>query len=151
MLCRASYLACFMLFGIVASIPAHAQAADDVAGIQRTALDFEEGWYEGDVPRMARALHPQFVMRHVHTNGTTGESVLDQNITAAELLQWTQAGRGKVPPARRKHDIRVLDIYNNAASAKIATWYGVDYLQLAKWNGRWVIVSVLWGKDPSAG
>jgi hypothetical protein len=41
-------------------------------------------------------------------------------------------------------DVRILDIYRGAASARVdaSTW--VDYLQLAKWNGRWVIVNVLW-------
>lgn len=124
--------------------------SSDETAIRQTALDFEEGWYEGDADRMARALHPNFVMRHVGTNSATGESILDQNLTAQELIDRTRAGRGKVPPARRKHDITVLDIYENAASAKIIAWYGVDYLQLAKWNGRWVIVNVLWSRNPPA-
>lgn len=28
----------------------------------------------------------------------------------------------------------------------MATW--IDYMHLAKWNGRWVIVNVLWENDP---
>lgn len=129
-----------------AQMPA-APLASDVNAIQQTALDFEEGWYEGDAERMARALHPQFVMRHVGTENA-GKSVLDQNITAPELIAFTRAGRGKVPPERRRHDITVLDVYQNAATAKIIAWYGVDYLQLAKWNGQWLIMSVVWGKNP---
>ena len=42
----------------------------------------------------------------------------------------------------------ILDIFGNAASAKaiMADW--IDYLQLAKVDGRWVIVNVLWEKKP---
>ena len=42
----------------------------------------------------------------------------------------------------------MLDVYENAASAKIiaATW--IDYLHLARWNGQWKIVNVLWELKP---
>jgi Putative lumazine-binding len=40
--------------------------------------------------------------------------------------------------------LRILDIYGGAASARVrgATW--VDYMHLAKFNGRWRIINVLW-------
>jgi hypothetical protein len=130
-------------------VPCPASPDADIAGICQTALDFEEGWYEGDADRMARALHPNFLMRHIGANPDNGSSVLDQSMSAQDLIDWTRAGRGKVPPDRRRHDITVFDVFQNAASAKIIAWYGVDYLQLGKWNGRWVIVNVLWGKNPA--
>ena len=45
-------------------------------------------------------------------------------------------------------DVTVLDIFGNAASAKIIASDWIDYLHLAKWNGRWVIVNVLWEVKP---
>ncbi len=36
----------------------------------------------------------------------------------------------------------------NAAVAKVIASDWVDYLELAKWNGRWVIVNVLWESKP---
>jgi hypothetical protein len=44
--------------------------------------------------------------------------------------------------------VTILDIYGSAASAKIYASGWVDYLHLAKWNGRWVIVNVLWELHP---
>jgi hypothetical protein len=35
-----------------------------------------------------------------------------------------------------------------AASARIDASSWVDYLQLAKWRGRWVIINVLWELKP---
>lgn len=99
--------------------------------------------------RTAWRVHPNFVMRHIGQNPENGTSVLDQDITAQELLERTRAGKGNVSPKRRRHDIMVFDVFQNAASAKIIAWYGVDYLQLGKWNGRWMIVNVLWGIDSS--
>ena len=65
------------------------------------------------------------------------------------VVLGTRAGGGKdIPAANRRKDVRILDIYQNAASAKIDASDWVDYLHLAKWNGRWVIVNVLWELHP---
>jgi len=69
--------------------------------------------------------------------------------TAMSLVLGTRAGGGKdTPVADRRKDVTIFDIYQNAASAKIYASGWVDYLHLAKWNGRWVIVNVLWELHP---
>src|SRR5262249_46471729 len=41
-----------------------ANASDEVrAAIKQTALDYIEGWYEGDAERMERAVHPELAKR----------------------------------------------------------------------------------------
>ena len=65
------------------------------------------------------------------------------------LVLGTRAGGGKdIPVAERRKDVTIFDIYQNAASAKIEASSWVDYLHLAKWNGRWLIVNVLWELRP---
>lgn len=46
---------------------------------------------------------------------------------------------------------RILDLYQNAGAARITMAGWVDYLQLAKVDGRWVIVNVLWERKPAEG
>jgi len=124
-----------------------AQSAADSSGIRQAALDYIEGYYEGDGARMERALHPELAKRIVRTN-EQGRSQLGQ-MSAMSLVLGTRAGGGKdIPAANRRKDVRILDIYQNAASAKIDASDWVDYLHLAKWNGRWVIVNVLWELHP---
>ena len=41
-------------------------------------------------------------------------------------------------------EVKILDVYENAAVVRIDGPQWVDYLQMAKWNGEWVIVNVLW-------
>jgi hypothetical protein len=124
-----------------------AQSPADSAGIRAAALDYIEGYYDGDGGRMERALHPELAKRIVRTN-EQGRSQLGQ-MSAMSLVQGTRAGGGKdTPPAERHKDVTILDIYQNAASAKIYASGWVDYLHLAKWNGRWVIVNVLWELHP---
>ncbi len=125
----------------------HAQTAADSNGIRQAALDYIEGYYEGDGARMERALHPELAKRIVRTNDQ-GRSQLQQ-MSAMSLVLGTRAGGGKdTPVADRRKDVTIFDIYQNAASAKIYASGWVDYLHLAKWNGRWVIVNVLWELHP---
>lgn len=124
-----------------------AQTAADSNAIRQAALDYIEGYYEGDGARMERALHPELAKRIVRTN-EQGRSQLGQ-MSAMSLVVGTRAGGGKdTPIADRRKDIKIFDIYRGAASAKIDASDWIDYLHLAKWNGRWVIVNVLWEMHP---
>ena len=123
------------------------QSRSDSAAIRQTALDYIQGWYTGDAARMERAVHPELAKRIVQTD-SLGRIRIDQQ-SAMTLVMGTRMGYGKsTPQADRHDDVRILDIYRNAASARVNASYWVDYLQLAKWHGRWVIVNVLWELKP---
>ncbi|HWA41212.1 MAG TPA: nuclear transport factor 2 family protein [Gemmatimonadales bacterium] len=135
-----SYLAGLLL---AASPSRHltAQTPADSAAIKATALDYIDGYYTGDAARMERALHPDLAKRIVNTD-QNGRSRLGQ-MSAMSLVQGTRAGGGK-DEANKREDVRILDIFQNTASVRIDAGTWVDYLHVAKWNGRWVIVNVLW-------
>ncbi len=126
-----------------------AQTAADTAAIRATSMDYIEGWYAGDAARMERALHPELAKRIVRTDPVSGQSRIDTQ-SAMTLVNGTRAGGGTRTPAdKQQKDYTLLDNYRNAAVAKIVAGQWVDYLQLAKWNGRWVIVNVLWELRPA--
>jgi hypothetical protein len=79
--------------------PAHAQAADDSAGIRQVAFDYIEGWYTGDGARMERAIHPELAKRIVTTNPQNKRSDLGQK-GALTLVQGTRGGGGRQTPGR---------------------------------------------------
>jgi len=146
----------FLLVVILALCAHRAEAqttnasAADQAAIKQTALDYIEGWYEGNAERMERALHPELAKRIARTNPQNGQSRLDQ-MSALSLVQGTKRGGGKnTPEERRQKDVTILDVYQNAASVKVVASDWIDYLHVAKFNGRWVIVNVLWELKPSA-
>ena len=139
-----------MLVWCAASVRAQSPTGSeaDRAAIKQTALDYIEGWYEGDAERMERALHPELAKRIVRTN-QQGQSRLDQ-MSAMSLVQGTRRGGGKqTPKDKQLKEVAILDIFQSAASAKIIASDWVDYLHLARWNGRWVIVNVLWELKPA--
>ena len=126
----------------------HAQTTTDSSSIRATALDYVEGWYEGNPERMGRALHPELVKRIVASDTATKRSVLE-NMGASALVNGTRHGWGKQTPRdRQQKDVTILDIFGNAASVKAVMADWIDYLHLAKVDGRWVIVNVLWELKP---
>jgi hypothetical protein len=131
-----------------AAPPARAQTAAESAAIRATALDYAEGWYAGDGERMGRALHPELVKRILVSDTATGRSFV-QTMGATALVNGTRHGYGKSTPAdRQQKDVTVLDVFGNAAIAKVVMADWVDYLQLVRVDGRWLIVNVLWERKP---
>lgn len=127
---------------------ARAQSGADSAAIRATALDYIEGWYTADAARMERAVHPELAKRIVNRNPQNRRNTLGQQ-SAMTLVQNTRNEGGKdTPPEQMRKDVRILDMFENTASVRIdaSTW--VDYLHVARWNGRWVIVNVLWENRP---
>jgi hypothetical protein len=126
------------------ALPIGAQTAADSAAIRATALDYIDGWWTGDADRMERALHPDLAKRIINVNPQNGRASLGHQ-SAMTLVQGVRRGGGKdTPAAQRKSDVRILDIFGNTSSVKVDAGVWIDYLHVAKWNGRWVIVNVLW-------
>ena len=124
-----------------------AQSAADSAAIRATALDYIDGWYAADGPRMERSLHPELAKRNVFSD-SAGRSRLIQ-MSAMTLVQSTRMGGGsRIPAAQRSDSVKILDIFGGAASVRVraATW--VDYMHLARYNGQWRILNVLWENEP---
>jgi hypothetical protein len=136
-----------VLLSFIALSTAQPRAEDPEAkAIRQTALDYIEGWYEGNVERMTRALHPALVKRIVVTD--RGVSRLD-DMGASKLIAGVRAGYGKeTPKDKQLKEVTILDRYENAAAVKIIASDWIDYLQVGKVDGRWVIVNVLWEKKP---
>jgi len=136
---------CIMFLAVASN--ANAQSTTDSAAIKQAALDYIEGWYEGNAERMERALHPELAKRIVRSN-QQGNSRLDQ-MSAMTLVQGTKRGGGKnTPKEKQLKEVTVLDVFENAASVKIVASDWIDYLHMAKFNGQWVIVNVLWELKP---
>ncbi|HUP90386.1 MAG TPA: nuclear transport factor 2 family protein [Longimicrobiales bacterium] len=128
---------------IAMAAKAEAQTAQDSADIRATALNYVNGWYAGDGARMESSLHPELAKRIVTTNAG-GQSRLDQ-MSALSLVSGTRSNGGNTtPPDKQVRDIKILDIFENTASVRADMSGWIDYMHIARANGRWVIVNVLW-------
>jgi hypothetical protein len=124
-----------------------AQTDADRDAIKRTALNYAEGWYEGNAEKMESALSPDLAKRIVRTNDK-GQSGLGQ-MTAMSLVQGTRGGSGKsTPKEEQQKDITILDMMTDSATVKLEMRDWVDYMHIGRMNGKWVIVNVLWEMKP---
>ena len=136
------------LFLLSAIAIAQSGTSNDDDAIKKTALDYIEGWYAGDAMRMERALHPELAKRMISTDPETGRSQFN-HMGAMTLVQRTGEGIGKkIPQDRQSKEVTILDRYNNAAVVKIVASDWIDYLEVAKFNGDWKIINVLWELKP---
>lgn len=131
-----------LLLAIVIAAPSlFAQTTDEVK-IRRAALDYAESWYAGDAEQMKRALHPELAKR-IAKNGA-----LDQ-MNAERLIASVGAGSGKKTPAEKQlKDVKILDVFGNAASVRLEMSGWIDYMHLARFGDEWKIVNVLWELKP---
>ena len=131
-----------LLVLLLAAAPLAAQSAADSAAIVATAHDYIDGFYTGNPERMDRALSPDLAKRIVRVRD--GQSTVN-NMTKEQLVGITTRKAGSpTPESERRSDVVITNIFGNAATARIdaSTW--VDFVQLGKVDGRWVIINVLW-------
>jgi hypothetical protein len=109
--------------------------------ITQTARDYFEGWYDGDVARMERALHPALAKRGV-------EQILDpdrpKTTTSERMLELTGAGEGRQDGEDRRIDVDVHDVFGDIATATVRSAVYHEYLHLVRTAEGWKIVNALW-------
>ena len=104
--------------------------------ITQVALDYFEGWFQGDVARMERALHPDLVKRRAGEElGTT---------TKAHMLELTAQGAGAEDEADGRIEVEVHDVYKDTATATVHSATYHEQLHFARTSDGWKIANALW-------
>ena len=105
------------LFLVAMAISVFGQTDADREAIKRTALNYAEGWYEGNADKMESALSPDLAKRIARTNAQ-GQSSLGQ-MTAMTLVQGTRGGSGKsTPKEEQQKDVTILDVTGRCGDGK---------------------------------
>lgn len=141
--------ACAVALAALVSTRADAQSDADRSAVRAAVLDYVDGFYEGDTTRLVRSVRPEvtkygfFVPRN--KSAYEGEAM-----PWSEFLSYAKSvkARNKAPDPKWPKEIDLLDVADQTASAKLTAWWGIDYLHLAKYDGRWMIVHVLWQSPP---
>jgi hypothetical protein len=120
---------------------------EDRKAVEEAALDYIEGWYEGNVERMEGCLHPDLQKREIRTLSQTGRSQFGLH-TASTLIEGTRIGYGKqIPVEERNIHITVFEIFKNIATVKATSKLSTEYLHIVKYNGEWKVLNVLWERN----
>lgn len=125
-----------------------AQTDADREAVRQAALDYVEGVYGVDPTRIERSVHPDLVKRGFYIKkGETAYSFSPMTFAELVNLAKTYNKAGRVPKDAPK-EVTVLDILDQTASVKVVAVWGVDYMHLAKYDGKWMIVNILWQSPP---
>ena len=114
----------------------------DQEAIVATALDYFEGWFDGDVARMRRALHPALAKRAQKPDSSFNET------TAEEMIDATTRGVGKtrdVPD--RAIQVEVVDVHGDIASAIVRSAVYHEYIHLVRTSDGWRIANTLYERS----
>lgn len=117
-------------------------AVDESAAIKKAALGYLDGWFKSNPELMESALHENLTKYRVNTTKGGTTQYLDV-MTKAELVgichvnqKWVE-GKGHQGPEILFQNKDIAVVY-----AQSDGFY--DLINLAKVNGEWKIVQVLW-------
>ena len=139
-----------LLIAAVVVLPAAAAAQTDAdrEAVRAAVLDYVEGIYEVTPARIERSVHPELAKRGFFVK--KGETAYSSDVMTYQQLvnlAATYNKGGRVPKDAPK-EVVIYDISDQTATAKLTAVWGIDYIHLAKYEGRWKFVNVLWQTHP---
>ncbi len=120
----------------------------DRAAVEQAAFDYIDALYLADPSRIERSVHPELTKRGFWRE--PGAPAYGSQLTMTYAQLGSLAGSWNRDKTRDT-SIRKVDVYevlDQTASAKVTAFWGIDYLQLAKYDGRWKIINILWQAHP---
>jgi hypothetical protein len=136
------------LLVLILCFTAGAQTHKDKEAVRQAALDYIESIYEVNPDKVERSVHPDLVKRGFFTQ--KGESVYRPHImTFAQLVELAKTyNKNGVVPKDAPKKVEIFEVLDQTANAKIIASWGIDYLHLAKYEGKWKIINILWQSHP---
>ena len=118
--------------------------------IEAAILDYVEGIYEVDSTRIEKSVHPQLRKRGYWYNPDEKAYMDNLDMSYEQLVHlaatWNKSGKSANADSPKQIDI--YDINSKTASARLTAEWGLDYFHMAKLDGQWYIMNVLWQSLP---
>ena len=124
------------------------QSGDDKAAVKQAAMDYIEAVYNVNPAQVERSVHPELVKRGFYAK--PGDPNYSANaMTYAQLVELakTYNTKGRIPKDAPR-EVVVFDVADQTASVKVTAAWGIDYMHLAKYEGKWKIINILWQSPP---
>jgi len=138
-----------LLFALISTICVSSYSQDN-AEVKRVALDYIEGFYQGDTLKINRSIHKNLSKFGYGINQKSKKYVVHPMTYegAINFALGVQQNPKYAAPNDAVKKIEILDIQDKIACVKLTVYWGIDYLLLAKENDKWMIVKVLWQEVP---
>ena len=141
-----SSLATFLAAAALFAWPAAPSAEEEA--VHAAVLDYVEAIYDVEPDRIARSVHPELrKLGFWRNDGAYQRMDMSYEQLHALAARWNTDNRQNLDESTVKK-IEVYDVLDQTATAKLTADWGVDYFHLARFDGQWQIVNVMWQSPP---
>jgi len=130
---------------LVASVSVQAQTNDRDA-VQQAALDYLTAVYESKPELIERSVSTDLT-KHGFMRQKDGSYRRGQ-MTYPQLLDVAKNWNAKKNQDVSVKEVKVGEVLDQTATAMVRASWGTDFMQLAKIDGRWKIVNIVWQTPP---
>ena len=128
---------------------AQSTATAEKEAVRAAAMDYLDALYQAKPELIARSVHTDLSKRGYYRK--EGETQFTSSPMSYQRLfdlagTWNKDGKRAIDKAPK--EVVVFEVLNQTASAKVTALWGIDYMHLAKYDGKWKIVNILWQEPP---
>ncbi|WP_299117875.1 histidine phosphatase family protein [uncultured Winogradskyella sp.] len=122
------------------------QDLSDKAQIEVTLNNYIDGFYQGDTLKLKAALKPRLYKFGYLKDKETGDYKYYQDLPYDKALTLAQRikDQGMTRAETEMRGVKVLEIANHIATARVTGAWGLDYVLLSKDDNKWMIEQVIW-------
>jgi hypothetical protein len=126
-----------------ATPPVASRNMDSVA-VAAASYGYIDGLYRADSTLIERHVHPSLVKRGYIRNGDGRwrESGMTFSDLVRAAARWNKSGKEAGPHSPRA--VEVLSVLDQTAVTRVTAEWGTDFVSLARYDDKWMIVSVVW-------
>jgi hypothetical protein len=137
--------AVFTLALALAAFPAAAQDSERAA-VHQAALDYVTAVYESRPELIERSVSRDLTKHGFmrQKDGSYGRSSMTYQQLLDVARDWNKDRKRNVSIK----EVTVGEVLDHTATATVRASWGIDFMQLAKIDGRWQILNIVWQSHP---
>ncbi len=118
--------------------------------VERAVLDYVDGLYEVKPELIERSVHKDLAKIGFYRSESKAPYrtyKLDYEGLVKLAATWNKDG-SRVDDSTVK-EIELLEVLDKTAAVKLTAAWGVDFMQLGNFDGKWKIIHVIWQSHPN--
>ena len=133
------------VFTLMLVSPVRGQETADREAVRQAVLDYVEGIYNVEPSRVERSVHPKLAKIGFYRGPNDPAFRSGSNMTFEQLVElsrnWNKAGKLRKDAPK---EVTIYEVLDQTATVKLVAEWGIDFMHLAKFDGKWMIINVLW-------
>ena len=130
--------------------PGNSELDKEKMAIRAAAMDYMDGAHDGDAARIERSVHKELTKVSLQKLPNSDNTFI-RKAGFSRLKELVRADVVPLPKEKRNIRVEVFSVKKGLACAKAVSAQFYDYLQLAKIDGKWKLINVLFTGNSGEG